>query len=144
MKKSLKRTLIVLAKWLGPRLLTPKSRRLFCDRVVPYLMDPEVLPRGLQARRTRRFGVEVLCDPYVYVHRDGYWCGVFFEEEVEAYMLREVSSGDTVIDVGMNVGHITIPAAALVGPRGRVISFEPNIELVKRVRAAADSQRGSD
>jgi FkbM family methyltransferase len=141
MKNALKATLIHAAKQVGPKLRTPASRRWFCDRLIPHLMDPAVLPRGLVERPTRRFGVNVLCDPYVYVHRDGYWCGVFFEEDVEAYITRHVKPGDTVLDVGMNVGHITIPAAALVGPTGKVIAFEPNPDLVERVRALAQRQR---
>lgn len=140
MKNTLKKILIHAAKGIGQHLPTPESRRWFCDRVIPHLMDPKVLPPGLVERPTRRFGVNVLCDPYVYVHRGGYWCGVFFEEEVEAYIARELKPGDTVIDVGMNVGHVTIPAAVLVGSQGKVIAFEPNIDLVRRVQALADSQ----
>jgi FkbM family methyltransferase len=129
MKKALKRSLIPVAKAVGRRLPTPQSRAWFCDRLIPYLMDPDVLPAGLVERPTRHFGVSILCDPYVYVHRDGYWCGVFFEEEVEAYLHRELKPGDTVIDVGMNVGE-----------RGKVIAFEPNTELVRCVQSLADSQ----
>lgn len=140
MKIALKKILIGLAKRIGPLLPSPESRRWFCDRLIPYLMDPRALPSGLVERPTRRFGVKVLCDPYVYVHRDGYWCGVFFEEEVEAYITRELKAGDTVIDVGMNVGHVTIPAAALVGPHGKVFAFEPNTDLVRRVQALAERQ----
>jgi FkbM family methyltransferase len=141
MKKTLKAGLVHVAKWLGPRLPSRGSRRWLCDRMVPYLMDPDVLPRGLVERPTRRFDVDVLCDPYVYVHRDGYWCGVFYEEELEAYLVRHVRPGDTVLDVGMNVGHVTLPAASLVGPKGKVIAFEPNLDLVRRVSESARRQR---
>lgn len=104
-------------------------------------MDPAVLPKGLSERPSKAFGINLLCDPYVYVHQSGYWCGVFYEEELENYMLREIQLGDTVIDVGMNVGHVTLPAATLVGDRGIVISFEPNIDLVQRVQLLADKQK---
>ena len=100
-------------------------------------MDPRILAAGLVPRSTRHFGVPVLCDPYIYVHRNGYWCGVFFEEELENYLKREIRAGDTVIDVGMNVGHVSIPAAVLVGAAGSVISFEPNRDLASAVEAHA-------
>jgi len=103
-------------------------------------MDPAVLPVGLVSRPLKRIAVRVLCDPYIYVHRNGYWCGVFFEEEVESYLLRELHAGDTVIDVGANVGHVALPAAALVGPSGMVLAFEPNPELAGLVEAAAAAQ----
>lgn len=36
-----------------------------------------------------------------------------------------VNEGDIVLDIGANVGSHTLPLARLVGPLGRVISFEP-------------------
>lgn len=104
-------------------------------------MDPSILPMGLVERRTRHFGISVLCDPYVYVHRNSYWCGIFYEEEVECYIRHEIKAGDSVIDVGMNVGHVALPAAVLVGPQGKVLAFEPNTELASRVRKLAERQR---
>ena len=44
-----------------------------------------------------------------------------FREEIGA----AVSPGDTVLDVGANVGQYTALLAELVGPAGRVIAFEP-------------------
>lgn len=36
-----------------------------------------------------------------------------------------VRPGDTVIDVGANIGDTTVPLARLVGPQGRVFAIEP-------------------
>lgn len=36
-----------------------------------------------------------------------------------------VNDGDTVVDIGANVGVYTHPLSRMVGPRGRVYSFEP-------------------
>ena len=129
------------ARYLGRRLPDAASRRWLFDHVVPPLMDPAVLPMGLIDRPLKRIAVDVPCDPYVYVHRNGYWCGVFFEEELESYLLRELKPGDTVIDVGANVGHVALPAAALVAPTGRVLAFEPNPELAALVLASAERQK---
>jgi hypothetical protein len=140
MRKLLKQVLITIAKYAGPILPTVTLRRWFCDTLMSHLMDPSVLPVGLVERRTRHFGISVLCDPYVYVHRNGYWCGIFYEEEVECYIRHEIKAGDTVIDVGMNVGHVALPAAVLVGPQGKVFAFEPNTKLASRVRQLAEKQ----
>jgi FkbM family methyltransferase len=35
-------------------------------------------------------------------------------------------AGDTVIDVGANIGNLALAAAVAVGPRGRVLAFEPH------------------
>lgn len=50
----------------------------------------------------------------------------FLTTEQEFTVLDQmVRPGDCVIDVGANVGHYTARLSALVGPRGRVIAFEP-------------------
>lgn len=41
------------------------------------------------------------------------------------FMIRELKQGDNVIDIGANVGLITLLLAKVVGPAGNVISFEP-------------------
>ena len=78
-------------------------------------------------------GETFLCDPYRYVHRIPFWTGRLHETELEGYMRSEVKPGDTVIDVGANYGHVTVLGAALVGPGGRVYSFEPIPRLAKMV-----------
>jgi FkbM family methyltransferase len=46
-----------------------------------------------------------------------------------------VSPGDTVFDIGANVGFYTLLASVLTGPTGTVVAFEPlprNVELLQR------------
>jgi FkbM family methyltransferase len=49
-------------------------------------------------------------------------------------MRRYLRPGDSVIDVGANIGIYTLLAARLVGPNGRVLSFEPSPESCRRLR----------
>jgi FkbM family methyltransferase len=61
---------------------------------------------------------------------DGYW-----EYWVSDFMWRNIKPGDTVIDVGANLGYYSVLMADLVGSTGRVVSFEPNprlFELLQR------------
>jgi len=48
-----------------------------------------------------------------------------WEEETHAFLRAALTSGMHVLDIGTNVGYITIVAARIVGPRGSVIAFEP-------------------
>lgn len=48
-----------------------------------------------------------------------------YEADAKALMQGLVREGMTVFDVGAHVGHYTLMAAKLVGPRGRVYAFEP-------------------
>jgi FkbM family methyltransferase len=54
--------------------------------------------------------------------------GKLYEPEVSGLFLRVVEQGDTVVDVGANVGYFSVLAAALAGSTGRVLSFEPDEE----------------
>jgi FkbM family methyltransferase len=55
---------------------------------------------------------------------DGYW-----EYWVSDFIWRNVRPGDTVADIGANLGYYTVLMAELVGAGGRVVAFEPNPRL---------------
>jgi FkbM family methyltransferase len=50
----------------------------------------------------------------------------YSECALSALMLRLIRRGDAVVDVGAHFGYEALLAAKLVGPAGRVYSFEPN------------------
>jgi len=49
-----------------------------------------------------------------------------YEEHVRAAVRESLQEGDVALDVGANVGVITLLAASIVGNSGRVIAVEPN------------------
>ncbi len=51
---------------------------------------------------------------------------------------RIVRPGDTVIDVGANIGIVTLMLAKLVGPQGRVFSYDPNPYVVQLLRQSIE------
>ncbi|SRR6266851_5056108 len=57
------------------------------------------------------------------------------EPHLQRAIRKHVSAGDTVYDIGANVGYVSLSLAKRVGPGGRVIAFEPvprNIEAFRR------------
>jgi len=56
------------------------------------------------------------------------------ETPVQEAFRRRLTAGDVVFDVGANVGFLSLVAGAIVGPSGRVVSWEP-------VPASADAIR---
>lgn len=49
-----------------------------------------------------------------------------YEESFDAAFLNALRPGDTVWDVGANIGHYTLPCSERVGPSGRVLAIEPD------------------
>jgi FkbM family methyltransferase len=48
------------------------------------------------------------------------------EPDVQAFLAEHLRPGDTFFDLGANIGYFSLVGAALVGPTGRVVSFEPS------------------
>jgi FkbM family methyltransferase len=61
--------------------------------------------------------------------------GSFFEPDVASLIVKVLGEGDVAVDVGANVGFFTVLTSILVGPRGRVVAFEPGGENLTRLRA---------
>lgn len=81
-----------------------------------------------------------------------------YEPETVALFRSKLREGMTVVDIGANLGYFTVIAARRAGPKGRVISYEPdphnfallksNIEAngfrnVKAIPIALSDERGS-
>jgi FkbM family methyltransferase len=56
---------------------------------------------------------------------EGLACYGFMEPELTGAILHLVKPGDHTVDIGMHLGYFTTLLATLVGPEGRVHSFEP-------------------
>lgn len=59
-----------------------------------------------------------------------------YEPDVVAVLRRVLRPGDTMIDVGANVGLHTVIASHLVGPAGKVLAFEPGENNLPALRTA--------
>ena len=60
--------------------------------------------------------------------------GTDLEKDVKQEFSQNVNEGDTVIDVGANIGEYTLLGAKLVGDKGLVISVEPDHDTVKSLK----------
>ena len=59
-----------------------------------------------------------------------------YDAGIAALINRYVKPGMAVVDIGANIGCLTMLFASLVGPSGRVVAVEPNPENIKLLEAS--------
>jgi FkbM family methyltransferase len=71
--------------------------------------------------------------------RRTYFLGRFYELSTQLFVKEFVRLGDSFIDVGGNIGMITLLAARRVGASGRVHAFEPNPAAYRRLKQVCEA-----
>lgn len=80
-----------------------------------------------------RGGGGVLAPLDDFVGRAAWFCGDL-DPKITALVRRFLRPGDVFLDIGANLGVVTVPAARAVGRAGRVHAFEPNPEIAGLLR----------
>ena len=78
-------------------------------------------------------GYRILVFPNEYVGRSIYYFGDI-DPKVTLSLARLLHPGDTLIDIGANVGVVTLLSLPLVGPLGRVVAVEPQPPCCETLR----------
>jgi FkbM family methyltransferase len=68
------------------------------------------------------------------LERITYFMGRYYDNDVQLLIDATVKPGDTFLDIGANIGMTTLYAARIVGPKGRVIAFEPQPACCDKIR----------
>lgn len=91
--------------------------------------DRNELNWGQYGRLTTRgteHGLKMELDVNDWSQRSAYYLGRFYDVASQRVTRKLLREGDTYVDIGANIGMMTLNAAAIVGPSGTVLSFEPN------------------
>ena len=59
--------------------------------------------------------------------------GEVYEPEITKFISQELKPGNTLMDIGANNGYYSILASQLVGPTGKILSYEPNPKTFNRL-----------
>jgi len=96
----------------------PGSRYIYDKLVDPYLGW-----RPIDVRVKTRFGATMIVRPNDTIGHRICFFGIW-EPVITRYFMSGLSSGDTFIDVGANIGYYSLLAAKKVGPSGRIHAIE--------------------
>jgi FkbM family methyltransferase len=128
-----------LAPWI--RFLPPWWRWRVYSRLRgdPYQEDgfsnvmrnARIAPHGYEME----LALDNWAERYAYFARSHYAQAIVMTVET---LLR---SGDWFLDIGANIGMLSLPAARAVGPTGRVLAFEPNVHLAERLGRSLERNR---
>jgi FkbM family methyltransferase len=116
-----------LFQWIAERFPSPEIDRNKRLRALWKFLFYAVAPRAPFVMRTRRYRLWVHPKKRKDIARAILHRGQYEPAETEI-VARRLRPGMTVIDVGANIGHYAMVAAAAVGPEGRVAAFEPDEE----------------
>lgn len=94
-----------------------------------YLGNGTLLCQVLGGLKLFVIGDDVGFSPHMIF--EGYW-----EYWLTRHFAEVIRPGDTVLDIGANLGYYTLLAADLAGPEGRVVAIEPNPEVFRRLSAS--------
>jgi len=84
--------------------------------------------------RGKTHGFLMQLDLRDWAERMTYFLGRYYELPQQLLFQKVLQRGDRVVDIGGNIGMITLVAARAVGSTGVVETFEPNPECLKRLR----------
>lgn len=136
----LRRTIITL---ISPalRVLPPWWK----VRIYMHLIGSPFQQGGYSGKVKRRkvsphcYEMELFLDDWM--ERFAYFVGCYYEIDATFTLLSLLRRGDRFIDVGANLGFLTLTASRAVGPEGKVLAFEPNKNLADRLNRTLLSNR---
>lgn len=93
-------------------------------RLFLWLFYRQLLPRKKTIARPLSGNFKLNVDTGNYIDAWVYYTGEY-EAFLKKWFKNNIRTGNTVLDVGANIGFHTLYFSDLVGPSGRVIAFEP-------------------
>ena len=103
------------------RVLGPGANEVWSDA-------PPVRLRG------KWHGYTMTLDLQNWSERLSFFLGRYYDLPTQLTLRSLLRPGDRMLDVGANIGMISLLAARLVGPGGRIDAFEPNPRCEERLR----------
>lgn len=114
-----------------------------CGSVANTRVFKILAPGGGLCWARLRCGERLLVPMDDYVGRAAFYSGDL-DRKISWACARLVRPGDTVFDIGANLGLVTMLLSSLVGPQGQVHAFEPNPRMVELLRQSVERARSKN
>lgn len=111
-----------------------------CGRIANHPWLEKIAGASNEKVWARVTGGEILAPMDDHVGRASFYCGDL-DPKVTWVCRKIIQRGDTVLDIGANIGVTTVAMASMVGARGKVHSFEPNPQLQLMLRQVIEHNR---
>lgn len=107
------------------------------------LLGRRAFPRPQWAWRQNRWGDELLLSPSFHIDRNIILFGTY-DLPLHRALERLVAPGMVCLDVGANLGEMSLHMARLTGASGAVYAFEPVPHVFERLQAHIERNRAGD
>src|SRR5260370_34094747 len=81
---------------------------------------------GVRSMRGKLHGYQMKLDLSYWSDRHTYFIGRYYDLPTQLFLLETLQPGDRFVDIGANIGMLSLVAARAVGPAGVVDPYEPN------------------
>lgn len=99
------------------------------ERMIAKLVPNHYQYAPNSLRKVKRNGINFVLDLSDLVD---WWIYFGFKDLGRMELFSKVRKGGVIIDIGANIGEVSMNFAKIVGPNGKVISFEPNLSNYRR------------
>ncbi len=90
---------------------------------------------GVRSMRGKLHGYQMKLDLSYWSDRHTYFIGRYYDLPTQLFLLETLQPGDRFVDIGANIGMLSLVAARAVGPAGVVDAYEPNPACCERLQA---------
>lgn len=104
------------------------------DRIFNFFFKNKLLQNGHIIGSPLIGNFKIVCDTNTWIGSRIVYLGDY-EPFLKSHFKKHINLGDTVLDIGANIGLHTLYFAELAGAKGKVIAFEPVPANFKKLRA---------
>lgn len=127
MIKTLARFLFSVSTWFF------KTTTVYFPSRVFDMIGNRAFPTAEYLWYTNTYQASLLLSPHFHIDRNIILFGCY-DHQLHEIIMQRCGKGMVCLDIGANLGEVTLHLAMIVGPEGKVLSFDPNPIAFRRLK----------